>query len=180
MRKLIIGAVSAVALLGAPAAAGAAAAPGPTPITDPLGSGSPNGSITLPAGHNCAFAVDIAVVTNKEIQDVTTLTDGSTVTKISGTLVLNFKNHTTGKTIKEDVSGSATRTFSADLSSGTFQGQGPSWLAFGPHSQATTGEPGLVFIKGRVTVKFAIVKQVFTIQKFSLSGSQQNGCTLLS
>ena len=55
MRKLIIGAVTAVALLGASAAAETAtAAPlQRTPVTDPLGSGSPNGSITLSAGHNC-------------------------------------------------------------------------------------------------------------------------------
>lgn len=180
MRKLIIGAVTAAALLGAPAAAGAAAAPKPTPVTDPLGSGSPNGSITLPAGNNCAFAVDIAVVTNKEVQEVTTLADGTAVAKVSGTLVLNFKNHTTGKTIKEDVSGSATRTVSADFSSGTFQGKGPNWLTFGPNGQASTGEPGLVFVNGVVTVKFALVKKAFTVQKFSLSGSQQNGCALLS
>ena len=49
MRKLIIGAVTAVALLGAPAVAEAATAAPPerTPVTDPLNSGSPNGSITL-------------------------------------------------------------------------------------------------------------------------------------
>src|SRR5215469_11195847 len=103
MRKLIIGAVAAVALLGASAAAEAATTGslGRTPVTDPLGSGSPNGSITLPAGHNCAFAVGIAVVANNEFQDVSILADGTTVTKIAGKLVLRFKNDTTGKTIKE-------------------------------------------------------------------------------
>jgi hypothetical protein len=180
MRNLIIGAVTAVALLGAPAAAGAAVAPRSTPVTDPLGSGSPNGSITLPAGHNCTFAVGIAVVANNELQDVTKLADGSTVIKVSGKLVLNFKNDTTGKTIKEDVSGTTTRIVNADRSGGTFKGEGPNWLAFGPHGQAKTGEPGLVFISGLATVKFAAVKKVLTVQTFSLNGSQQNGCTLLS
>ena len=178
MRKLIIGAVAAVALLGASAAAEAATTGslGRTPVTDPLGSGSPNGSITLPAGHNCAFAVGIAVVANNEFQDVSILADGTTVTKIAGKLVLRFKNDTTGKTIKENVSGPTTQTVSADGSSGTFQGEGPNWLAFGPHGQANTGEPGLVFTSGQVTVM--IVNG--TAQKFSLNGAQENGCTLLS
>lgn len=180
MRNLIIGAVTAVALLGAPAAAGAASAPRSAPVTDPLGSGSPNGSITLPAGHNCVFAVDIAVVANNELWNVTKLADGSKVTNVTGTLILKFKNDTTGKTIKENVSGPTTRTVSANRSSATFQGEGPNWLAFGPHAQAHTGEPGLVFTRGRVTMKFAAVKKVLTIQAFSLKGSQQNGCTLLS
>lgn len=68
MRKLIIGAVTAVAMLGAPAAAEAAtAAPSArTPVTDPLGSGSLNGSIILPT-NRCGFLVDVAVVTNNEL-----------------------------------------------------------------------------------------------------------------
>jgi hypothetical protein len=178
MRKLIIGAVTAVALLGAPAAAETAtAAPlARTPVTDPLNSGSPNGSITLPANHNCVFPVDIAVVTNSEFQDVTTLPGGTTVTKITGNLVLSFKNDTTGKTIEKNVSGPTTETTSPDGSSGTFRGEGPNWLAFGPHGQVNTGEPGLVFTSGLVTVTSANG----TAQTFSLNGTQANGCALLS
>jgi hypothetical protein len=178
MRKLIIGAVTAVALLGASAAAEAATtdSPGRTPVTDPLGSGSPNGSITLPAGHNCVFAVGIAVVANNEFQDVSILADGTTVTKITGKLVLRFKNDSTGKTIKENVSGPTTQTVSADGSSGTFQGEGPNWLAFGPRGQVNTGEPGLVFTSGQVDVTFVNG----TAQTFSLNGTQGNGCALLS
>ena len=176
MRKLIIGAVTAVALLGAPAAAEAAtAAPlARTPVTDPLSSGSPNGSITLPI-NRCGFLVDVAVVTNNEFQDVTTLADGTTVQKITGNLVLSFKNDTTGKTIEKNVSGPTTTTNHPD-GSGTFQGQGPNWLSFGPNGQANTGEPGLVFTSGLVTVMFANG----TAQSFSLNGTPENGCTLLS
>jgi hypothetical protein len=178
MRKLVIGAVTAIALLGASTVAQAAtAAPlERTPVTDPLGSGSTNGSITLSAGHNCPFAVDIAVITNNEFQDVSKLADGSTVTKITGKLFLSFKNDTSGKTIEENVSGPTTTTVSADGSSATFQGEGPNWLAFGPHGQANTGEPGLVFTSGLVTVTSANG----TAQKFSLNGNQENGCTMLS
>jgi hypothetical protein len=181
MRNLIIGAVTASALLGAPAAAGAATADSPwTPVTDPLDSGSTNGSITLPAGHNCVFAVDIAVVTNNEVQNMTTLADGTAVTKRKGNLVLSFKNDTSGKTIEENVSGPTTRTVSPDGSTGTFQGKGANWLAFGPHGQANTGEPGVVITKGRVTVTFTFANNVGTAQTFSLDGTQENVCTLLS
>jgi hypothetical protein len=171
MRNLIIGAVAAAALLGAPAAAEAATADPPwAPVTNPLGP------ITLPAGHNCTFAVDIFVVTNNELQDVTKLADGTTVTQKKGILVLSFRNDTTGKTLNENVSGPTTETDSPHGSSGTFQGAGPTWLAFGPHGQANTREPGLVFIEGQVTVTFTngIAKT------FSLNGTQANGCALLS
>jgi hypothetical protein len=180
MRKLIIGTIMAVALLGLPAAAEAAtAAPlARTPVTDPLHSGSPNGPIMLPATR-CAFPVDIAVVTNNEFQDVTTLADGTTVTKITGNLVLSFKNDTTGKTIVKNVSGPTTTTTNPDDSS-TFQGGGPNWLTFGPIGQANTGEPGLVFTSGLVTVTSKIVNGLRTAQSFSLNGHQDNGCALLS
>ncbi len=179
MRKLIIGAVTAVALLGAPAAAAAAtAAPlARTPVTDPLGSGSPNGSITLPANHNCVFPVDIAVVTNNEFQDVTTLADGTTVTKITGNLVLSFKNDTSGKTIEKNVSGPTTTT-TPPAGNVTFRGRGRNWLAFGPHGQMNTMEPGLVFTSGLVTVMINPANG--TAQSFSLNGTQENGCALLS
>ena len=60
--------------------------------------------------------------------------------------------------------------------SGTFQGRGNNWLGFGPNGQANTGEPGLVFTSGLVTVTFA----GGTAQTFSLNGHQENGCALLS
>ena len=179
MRKLIIGAVTAVALLGAPAAAGAATA-APlvrTPVTDPLGSGSPNGSITLPANQYCVFPVGVAVVTNNEFQDVTTLADGTVVQKITGNLVLSFKNDTTGKTIEKNVSGPSAMTI-PPAGNVTFRGQGLNWLAFGPNGRANTKEPGLVFTSGLVTVM--INRANGTAQSFSLNGTQANGCTLLS
>jgi hypothetical protein len=177
MRKLIIGAVTAAALLGAPAVAGAATAPSPshTPVTDPLHSGKANGSVTVPAGQSCKFAVGIAVVANNRFQDVTPLPDKSMLIKITGKLVLSFKNDTTGKTIQENVGGPTTETVSPN-GSGAFQVTGPNWLAFGPTGQKKTGEPGLVFFQGLVTVTFANG----TPQKFSLNGTQENGCTLLS
>jgi hypothetical protein len=177
MRNLIIGAVTAAALLVAPAAAEAATAAAPwTPVTNPLGSRSHHGSITLEAGGFCVFAVNVAVVANNELKQVTTLADGTTIMRLKGELVLGFRNKTTGKSIEEDVSGPSTTTISPDGGSATFQGEGPHWLAFGPESKASTGEPGLVFTKGQVTVTYVGI----TVQTFSLNGTQENGCALLS
>lgn len=184
MRNLIIGAVTAAALLGVPAAAGAATADPPwTPVTDPLGSGSPNGSITLPEGHFCpTLTVDIAVVTNKEFQQMTTLADGTIVTRTKGHLVLSFKNDASGKTLQENVSGPSTETFtptSSTSGSGTFQGTGTAWNAFGPNGRHNTGEPALIFTKGNYTLTFVEANSVDTTQTYSLDGTQQDGCTLL-
>lgn len=179
MRNLIIGAVTAAALLGAPLAAGAATADPPwTPVINPVNStpnAPPNSPETLPAGLVCAFALDIAVVKNKEFQQVTTLADGTTVTRIKGNLVLSFKNDTTGKTIEENVSGPTTQTIKPD-GTGIFQGEGLNYFLFGPHSRMNTGEPGLVFTAGQLTVtSTGNISQTFT-----LNGTQQNGCALLS
>ena len=177
MRNLIIGAVTVAALLVAPAAAAAATAASPwTPVTNPLGSRNHHGSITLQAGGFCVFAVDVAVAANSELKQVTTLADGTTIIRVKGMLVLSFKNETTGKSIEENVSGPSATTISPDGGSATFQGEGSHWLAFGPQSKANTGEPGLVFTSGQVTVTYVGI----TIQAFSLNGAQENGCALLS
>lgn len=188
MRNLIIGVVTATALLAAPAAAGAATADPPwTPVTNPLGSMLPgnNPPLTVPADQSCTFQIDIAVVTNNEFQQVTTQADGTIVVRIKGNLVASFKNDATGKTVVENVSGPSTQSFTPSNSagtsgSGTFQGEGPSWFAFGPNSKKNTGEPGLVFTKGNVSTTFTVDNNVGTTQTFSLNGTQQNGCDLLS
>ena len=108
---------------------------------------------------------------------MTTLADGTTVQNITGNLVLSFKNDTTGKTIEKNVSGPSTTT-TPPAGNVTFQGRGPNWLAFGPHGQANTKEPGLVFTSGLVTVMINPANN--TAQSFSLNGTQENGCALLS
>jgi hypothetical protein len=145
------------------------------PVTDPLGSGTPNGSITLNP-NRCGFPVEISVVTNRERQNVTTLPDKTTITEIRGSLVLRFTNTATGTTIVRNVSGPTTET---DYASGvgTFVGRGNNWFGFGPTGQGNTGEPGLVFTSGLVTVQLDNINHVAT--GFSLSGTQDNGCALL-
>jgi hypothetical protein len=131
-------------------------------------------NFTLPA-NRCGFPIDIAAVTNNEYQDVTTLADGTTITKITGNLVLSFTNDNTGYTIVRNVSGPTTETDHPDGSI-TFVGEGPNWFGIGPTGQHNTGEPGLVFTSGLVTLQIASG----AVQTFSLSGTQVNGCSLLA
>ena len=158
-----------------------------TPVTDPLQSGSPNGSITLPSPVFCPFDVDIGVVSNNEYQDVTTLADGTTITKITGNLVESFKNDSTGYTIVHNISGPTTTTMHpaqppAVNGTGTEVGRGNNMWIFGPRSQANTGEPGLVFTSGRaIFMDFELLPTGTRIAtSFSLSGNQDNVCSMLA
>jgi hypothetical protein len=125
--------------------------------------------------NRCGFPIDVEVVSNNEFEDVTTLADGTTVTKITGTLVLRFTNASTGSTIVRNVSGPSTEIDHPD-GTGTFIGEGLSWFAFGPVSQGNTGEPGLVFTSGLVVLQ---IDSGF-VTSFSLAGTQVNGCALLA
>ena len=171
MRKLIIGAITALTLLGAPAAADAAAAAPQRTAADNQLIADPPCFPNTPSSFNVA----VNTVTNNEKSTTTTLADGTTVVTTTGKLVLSFTNETTGKTIVKNVSGPTTMTTHPD-GSGVFQGTGNNWLGFGPNGQKNTGEPGLVFTSGQVTVTFASG----TAQTFSLNGHQDNGCALLS
>ena len=128
---------------------------------------------TLPA-NRCAFPVHVEVVSNNEYQVVTTLADGTTITNITGHLVLSFTNTVTGFTIVRNVSGPTTETDYPD-GSGTFVRHGENWWGFGPTSQHNTGEPGLVFTSGQVVLDIA----GGAVTSFSLSGKLVNGCELL-
>ena len=130
---------------------------------------------TLPAAGRCGFPVYVTAVKDTEYQDVTTLPDGTTVTLTTGRLVLSFTNTDTGFTLVRNVSGPATVISHPD-GTGTFIGEGPSWWAFGPVSQANTGQPALFFTNGLAVLQFA---NGF-VSSFSLAGEQVNGCDLLA
>jgi hypothetical protein len=175
MRRAVLAAIlPAIAALAAAAPGLAWADSNRTPVTDPLNSGSPNGSITLPR-NRCGFPVDVAVVSNNEYQKVTTLADGTTITDITGRLVLSFTNDETGYTVVRNVSGPTTETDYPD-GTGTFIGRGNNWFGFGPHSQANTGEPGAVITTGLVTLQIG----GGAITSFSLNGTQENLCEALA
>jgi hypothetical protein len=133
----------------------------------------PDNSFTLP-NNRCGFPIRVDVVSNKECQDVVTLADGTTVTRITGRLVLSFTNTVTGFTITRNVSGPTTETVHPD-GSGTFVGEGQNWFSLGPLSQANTKEPGLFFTSGLVVLQIA----GGAVTDFSLNGTQVNGCELL-
>jgi len=125
--------------------------------------------------NGCQFPIEVAVVSNNECQDVVTLADGTTITRITGRLVLSFTNNDTGFTIVRNVSGPTTETDHPD-GTATFVGEGENWFGFGPRSQANTGEPGLVFTSGLVALQIA----GGAVISFSLNGTQVNGCELLN
>lgn len=114
-------------------------------------------------------------MSNNEYQDVVTLADGTTITRITGRLVLSFTNTNTGFTITRQLSGPTTDTVHPDGNQ-LFVGEGENWFGFGPLGQANTGEPGLVFTQGLVVLE--AFKHVAT--SFSVKGTQINGCELLA
>jgi hypothetical protein len=128
-RTPIRGLLTAAVMVGVLALAGAAQAR--TPVTFTPG--------TLPA-NRCGFPIDIGVVTNNEYQDVTTLADGTTITNITGNLVLSFTNHSTGYSIVRNVSGPTTETDHPDGSI-TFVGRGLNWFGMVRRVNATPGSP---------------------------------------
>jgi len=164
-RALLASVLPAVTVLAAVGPAGPAQAREPVPF-------EPG---TYPAGHNCDFPVSVYALTNKRYQDVTTLADGTTITRQTGALVVSWTNTITGKTIVTNVSGPQTETDNPD-GTGTFVGEGNNFLTFGPRSQANTGEPGIVFTSGRAVLEFAAGAGT----SFSVSGTQVNGCALLA
>ena len=142
----------------------AAAAREPVPMTP----------FTLPA-NRCGFPIDVGIEANNEYQTVVTMADGTVVTHITGHLVLSFTNTVTGRRIVQNVSGPTTETDHPDGTI-TFVGEGSNWFAFGPLSQANTGEPGLIFTNGLVVLQI----DPPAVTDFSLHGHEINGCDLLA
>ena len=166
MRRIGSGILLAMTVLAAVAADASAKAHEPVDF-EPFGVG---------AGVWCSFPVNVGVVENKEFQDVVTLADGTTITRIRGKLVLSFTNASTGFTIVRNVSGPTTET---DHPGGTgiLVAEGNNWFAFGPTSRRNTGQPGLVFTSGLVVLELDLVNHVVT--GFTHHGKQVNGCDLL-
>ena len=131
----------------------------------------------LPGGDApfCGFPVHIDVVSNNAFQDVTTLEDGTTITRTTGRQVQSFTNVDTGFTIVRNVSGPTLRIDNPD-GTGTFIVRGLNWFIFGPISQANTGEAPLVFTAGRVVLEF----HGNIVDSFTLTGRKENLCELLA
>ncbi len=150
-----------------------------------------------------AFNIANSDVVNKQV--TTTLADGTPIpggfvaqsdppyypTKTSGLLVQSFTNETTQKTIVRNVSGPNWFTYDPTpkvpgaLATGTYVTTGPNAQLFGPRSEAAlqaagTPEPTLVFTSGLLVLRFVIDSAGAYVTSFSLHGTQQNGCALLS
>ena len=100
---------------------------------------------------------------------MTTLADGTTITRVTGNLVVSWKNDITGKTIVRHLSGPTTTTVHPD-GTGTAVGEGLNFWTFGPVSQTNTGEPGIVFTSGRAVIDFS---GIFAESFFALRHSGQ-------
>jgi hypothetical protein len=151
-------------------------------------------------------AFDVGVTTVVNDQTTTTLADGTPIPGglvaesdppyypdvTSGLLVQTFVNETTGKSITRNVSGTNWFTYDptpkvpGDLATGTYVTVGPNAQLFGPLSEAAlsaagTPEPTLVFTTGLLVMHFVIPSSGLpNVTSFSLRGTQQNGCALLS
>lgn len=194
MKRGTFRAVMAAAAAVAVAATGAAQADTTgtwTPVKDPLGCNDgaqcAKQSEMLPATAGfCPFNVQVKVVENGEMQQTNTLSDGTTVQNVMGTLVMRFQNLSTGKTITRDESGPYTVTTHPD-GTGTASYTGNNYFILGPHSRHNTGLPGLIFTIGTSSAAGGLVQITFhtagprIIDTFNWAGGTPiDGCALLS
>ena len=109
----------------------------------------------------------------------------------TGLLIQQFINETTGKTIVRNVSAPSWFTYDPTpsvpgaLATGTYVTTGNNAQLFGPMSLAALKaagihEPTLVFESGLLVMHFVVVATGPYVTSFSLRGTQQNGCALLS
>ena len=150
-----------------------------------------------------AFNVTVSTVIDK--QTTTTLKDGTPIpggyvaqsdppnypNVTYGLEVQTFTNATTGKSVTRNVSGTSWFTYDPTpivpgaLATGTYVSAGPNAQLFGPMSEAAlqsagTPEPTLVFENGLLVMHFVVASSGAYVTSFSLKGTQQNGCALLS
>jgi hypothetical protein len=178
MRKALC-AVAVIATSALLALASAASADSPwSPVTDPLGSGTANGSLTRPAGVSCTFNLGISVVANRQQQRTIALGPpapaGTTQTDFRGELVLSFTNLDTGATVTRDVSGPYDEVDYPDGSGGQ-TGAGNQWWQLGPLSRANTKLPGEFISTGPVVMQFNSQHVITSLQANKVT----NLCQLL-
>jgi hypothetical protein len=178
MKKKLLGLLVPLALAASVATpvASATAAPPPVPIPKLFGTTSCN----TPSGK--PFTVYAYVVDNKEINTYTIAANGDYVDVYTGQYFVSFQSPY--KTIVRNESGPGTSTFDPNTDKVVQQGTGLNFFLFGPASQQNLlyKEPGLVFTSGKVVLAgtIDIATGIQTADSFSLNGTQENGCYLLS
>jgi hypothetical protein len=127
---------------------GAVTAPSALANNDPHRVFLPAGPVDLPVGY-CSFPTHIDVVANKEYGKITTLPDGTTIIKETGTFKTRATNVGSGKSVLLNASGPGTLTFYPD-GSVTVHGTGH-WLIFNLATDAAPfGLPGVMLTSGRL------------------------------
>ena len=154
-------------------------------------------------GTPSAFNLSNSDVVNKQVTK--TLADGTPIpggfvaqsdppyypSMTAGPLVESFTNEATQKTIVRNVSGPNWFTYDPTpqvpgaLATGTYVTTGTTYQLFGPRSEAAfkaagIQEPTLVFTRGLLVMRFVIDQSGSYVTSFSLHGTQQDGCALLS
>lgn len=179
MRKFsVVVAATAGGVLLLPGVALAAGGWQPVPDSD-VAPPSLGATCDYHAGFAPTDTIRVTVEINRREARSTTAGDVTT-TWTRGALVLTFKhlgaNRKVIKAVTENVSGPTTQTYNSSTTVGQFVGEENNWEAFGPNGRKNTHEPGLVFTRGRVVVD----STGNTATSFSLRGTQEDGCLLLS
>jgi hypothetical protein len=151
-----------------------AAAPSALANNDPHRVFLPAGPVDLPVGF-CSFPVHIDVVANKEYGKITTLPDGTTIIKETGTLKDGVTNVSTGKTLLFNASGPGTITIYPN-GSVTVDGTGH-WLIYLPAaSTGLFGFPGMMLTSGQI---HATLDPTGTPTALSVTGRMSDVCGAL-
>ena len=131
---------------------------------------------TYPAGHVCAFAVQVTPVDDKEyiVRD-TTEPDGTIVQRITGHLTATLTNLANGHAVTRNFSAAGTLTQGADGSL-KLESEGPAFYSFGLRTQARLGLPGIDIVDGHAVFTIAPTGRV----AFSVTGHQTDGCALIA
>lgn len=123
-----------------------------------------NGFAVVPAGpfstNACGFPINVTPVTNKEHSTILSSSGQSVVTLVAGPLKVSFTNPETGKTITEDISGSAKETRTEFDTSGlahlvTTVAAGRTLLIIHPGPGGTFGFPPVSVTAGALTTVWA-------------------------
>jgi hypothetical protein len=164
-RAAFVAAVCGVCLVGfAPIASATSPNKVPTPNPDFTATGA------------CAFPVAFHALVNKEYQTVTTMPDGSVVTKVNGSLVGTFTNTLNGHSVTLNIGGPGTITAFPD-GSFTFEFEGNSSFFYFSQSQTAFGLPGLQYTQGLLQNHF---DNAGNLTSYSHSGAATDECAALS
>lgn len=146
-----------------------------------------NGRAVVPVGPSstsaCGFPINVTPVTNNEHSKILSASGQSVVTLVAGPLKVSFTNPETGKTITEDISGSARETRTEFDTSGlahlvTTVATGRTLLIINPGPGGTFGFPAVSVTAGALTTVWAAHEGLDSV---TLHGSiAVNVCAALS